>query len=116
MNQQEKAVRIVELLEERYPTALCALHYEGEPWKLLVMGRLSAQCTDYRVNLVCKELFARFPTCEALAKGELTEIESLVRPCGLYHTKAAQIKEECRMPRIKTACSPALPQTPPCQR
>ena len=80
MTQQEKAVRIVELLEERYPTALCALHYEGEPWKLLVMGRLSAQCTDYRVNLVCKELFARFPTCEALAKGELTEIESLVRP------------------------------------
>ena len=97
MTHKEKAARIVELLEERYPTALCALHYEGEPWKLLVMGRVSAQCTDYRVNIVCKELFARFPTCEALAKGELTEIESLVRPCGLYHTKAAQIKEECRM-------------------
>ena len=97
MTQQEKADRIVALLEERYPTALCALNYEGEPWKLLVMGRLSAQCTDYRVNIVCKELFARFPSCEALSQGDLSEIESLVRPCGLYRTKAAQIKEECRM-------------------
>ena len=80
MTHKEKAARIVELLEERYPTALCALHYEGEPWKLLVMGRLSAQCTDYRVNIVCKELFARFPTCEALAKesgGSITLTEDV---------------------------------------
>mgnify|MGYP002583331784 CR=1 FL=1 len=79
MTHKEKAARIVELLEERYPTALCALHYEGEPWKLLVMGRLSAQCTDYRVNIVCKELFARFPTCEALAKERcISRTETLV--------------------------------------
>lgn len=94
---KEKAANAVRLLEEYYPEATCALHYEGEPWKLLVMGRLSAQCTDARVNIVCKELFARFPTAEALGNGELSEIEELVRPCGLYHTKAAQIKEECRM-------------------
>ena len=97
MNKKEKAARIVSLLEERYPEAQCALRYEGEAWKLLVMGRLSAQCTDARVNIVCAELFARFPTAEALANGDLAEIEDLVRPCGLYRMKAAQIKEACRM-------------------
>ncbi len=97
MKETEKATRVVEILEEHYPEAVCALRYDGEPWKLLVMGRLSAQCTDARVNIVCQSLFARFPSAEALAKGALPEIEELVRPCGLYRTKAAQIKEECRM-------------------
>ena len=95
--QKEKAAKIVALLEERYPAAECALRYEGQAWKLLVMGRLSAQCTDARVNIVCETLFDRFPTPEALAYGELSEIEEIVRPCGLFRTKAAQIKEECRM-------------------
>ena len=97
MNKKEKAAAIVAILEERYPEAECALRYEGEPWKLLVMGRLSAQCTDARVNIVCESLFERFPTAEALAQGDLSEIEELVRPCGLYRMKAAQIKEACRM-------------------
>ena len=92
-----RAAEAVSLLEKRYPEATCALRYEGQPWKLLVMGRLSAQCTDARVNIVCEELFRVFPTPEDLAYADLHTIEELVRPCGLYRTKAAQIKEECRM-------------------
>ena len=97
MTGKERARLAVAQLEEVYPVALCALEWKGEPWKLLVMGRLSAQCTDKRVNLVCEKLFERFPTPEDLAYGPLEEIEELVRPCGLYHTKALQIKEACRM-------------------
>ena len=103
-----KADKIAALLEKRYPSAECALHYEGEAWKLLVMGRLSAQCTDARVNIVCKELFSRFPTAEALAYGDLAVIEEIVRPCGLFRTKAAQIKEACRM--LEEDFGGALPQ------
>ena len=91
----QRAAAIVERLKERYPDAECALQYEGEPWRLLVMGRLSAQCTDARVNIVCEELFARFPTPEAMAGGAIEEIEAIVRPCGLYRTKAANIKDAC---------------------
>ncbi len=85
----------VEGLKKAYPEAVCSLEYGKEPWKLLVMGRLSAQCTDARVNIVCRELFERFPTAEALANGDISEIEEIVRPCGLFRTKAADIKNEC---------------------
>ncbi len=94
---KEAIAAIVEVLKALYPSAECALKYEGEPWKLLVMGRLSAQCTDARVNIVCEELFRRFPTVESLADAPLSEIENVVRPCGLYHTKAQNIKDSCRM-------------------
>ena len=63
------------------------------------MGRLSAQCTDARVNIVCRELFERFPTYESLADAPVGEIEAIVRPCGLYRTKAANIKSACAMLR-----------------
>lgn len=89
--------RITALLKERYPVAECALKYEGDPWKLLVMGRLSAQCTDERVNEVCKELFAKIPNCEAMAAAELSEIEDIIRPCGLYRMKAQSLKEASKM-------------------
>ncbi len=95
MTNAEKKKRlseIVERLKEIYPEAECALHYGGDPWRLLVMGRLSAQCTDARVNIVCEELFARFPTAEAMAKGDIREIEEIVKPCGLYRMKADNIK------------------------
>ena len=98
MNKKEKKeriVRIIEILKEIYPKSVCALEYEGEPWKLLVMARLSAQCTDARVNIVCKDLFYRFPTLSDMADGELSELEEIVRPCGLYRTKAKSIKEAC---------------------
>lgn len=99
---------IVERLKEVYPESVCALEWGGqhggerdlllrESWKLLVMGRLSAQCTDARVNIVCRELFQRFPTVEAMADGDISEIEAIVRPCGLYRTKAQNIKDACRI-------------------
>ena len=97
LSPSERAQAVVRELKKKYPRAECSLSYEGEPWRLLVMGRLSAQCTDARVNQVCEQLFARYPTPEALASGELSDIEAIVRPCGLYRTKAVQIQEECRM-------------------
>ena len=90
---------IIDLLKERYPSAECALKYEGDPWKLLVMGRLSAQCTDERVNDVCKELFAKYPNFEAMAAADVAEIEKIVRPCGLYHMKAQNLKDASEMLR-----------------
>lgn len=84
-----------QILENLYPTAECALEAGGEAWKLLIMGRLSAQCTDARVNIVCRELFSLYPTLEAVADCELSRLEEIVRPCGLYKTKAKNIKDAC---------------------
>lgn len=100
MTKKEKIAlfaHVVDELKKIYPEAVCALEYDGEPWKLLVMGRLSAQCTDARVNIVCKELFAKYPTAKTLAEGELSDIENIVKPCGLFRTKAANIKDACAM-------------------
>lgn len=94
---KQRSAEIVAALKKIYPASECALEYEGEPWKLLVMGRLSAQCTDARVNIVCRELFDVFPTAQAMAEGDLSEIERIVRPCGLYRTKAESIKAACKM-------------------
>ena len=89
---KEKIGAIVSALKDIYPEALCSLEYEGEGWKLLVMGRLSAQCTDERVNIVCRELFSVYPTAKSLADAPLEEIEKIVKPCGLYKMKASSIK------------------------
>lgn len=94
---RERIEKIIERLWEIYPEAVCALEFGGEPWKLMVMGRLSAQCTDKRVNEVCRELFERFPTAKALGEGDIAEIEEIVRPCGLFHVKSSDIKAECKM-------------------
>lgn len=88
---RERMSEIVSRLKKRYPEAKCALEFEGDPWRLLVMGRLSAQCTDKRVNIVCRELFERYPTAKDLAKAKLGEVEAIIRPCGLFHTKAENI-------------------------
>ena len=88
---RERMAQIVARLKERYPEARCALDFGGDGWRLLVMGRLSAQCTDKRVNIVCRELFEKYPNAEALAAAELSEIENIIRPCGLFHTKAENI-------------------------
>ena len=96
MTKKEKRERlslIIEKLKEVYPTAECALEYEGDPWRLLVMARLSAQCTDARVNVVSRELFLAFPTARDMMEGELSEIERIVKPCGLYRMKARNIKD-----------------------
>lgn len=89
----EKAKNVCERLEAVYPVSECALEYGGDPWRLLVMARLSAQCTDARVNIVSKELFSEFPDADAMAAGDISRIEELVRPCGLYRSKASSIKE-----------------------
>ena len=100
MTKREKRERlslIVERLKGIYPDAECALHYGGDPWRLLVMGRLSAQCTDARVNIVSEELFSVFPNAEAMANGDIAEIERIVKPCGLYRMKAANIRDASRL-------------------
>lgn len=80
-------------LEQKYPDAACSLEYKNDPWKLLVMARLSAQCTDARVNIVSEELFGVFPDVYAFEKADIPDIEKIIYPCGLYHTKAKSIKE-----------------------
>lgn len=95
MTKKQKAKEAVKRLIQLYPEAQCALLWKGEPWKLLVMGRLSAQCTDARVNIVCEKLFSVYPTPEALACAPLADIEDIIRPCGLFHTKAESIKAAC---------------------
>ena len=100
MNQKEKKLRaaaVVEALKKIYPVPVCALESGGDPWRLLVMGRLSAQCTDARVNIVCRDLFARFPDAAAMAAADLAEVEEIIRPCGLFHTKAQNIIDASRM-------------------
>ncbi len=90
---REAMARISEILEREYPDAPCALEYCGDPWRLLVMARLSAQCTDARVNEVSKELFERFKTPSDMAQANLSELEDIIKPCGLYKMKAKNIKE-----------------------
>ncbi len=100
MTKREKSERlalIIERLKEIYPVAECALEYEGDPWKLLVMGRLSAQCTDKRVNIVSKELFKKYPTARDMAKADIGELSEIVKPCGLYRVKAQNIKDASEM-------------------
>lgn len=97
MSTKQEAEKFVTALKKLYPDSVCALESEGDPWKLLLMARLSAQCTDKRVNIVCKELFAAYPTPQALASANLADVERIVRPCGLYHVKAKDIIGESDM-------------------
>ena len=94
---RERLASVIAVLSEFYPRAECALEFEGDPWKLLVMGGLSAQCTDARVNLVCKELFAKYPNAEAIVTADLAEIEKIIKPCGLYRMKAENIYESSKI-------------------
>lgn len=97
---KQKKININEaakILEGIYPSAECALKYGGEPWKLLIMGRLSAQCTDARVNIVCEELFKKLPTLEDVANADISHIAEIIKPCGLFNTKAQNIKDACMM-------------------
>ena len=97
---------IVAALKVRYPAAVCALDWGGQHdsdpetrrrngWRLLVMARLSAQCTDARVNQVCRELFRLYPTPGALAAAPQADVEAVIRPCGLFRTKAESIRATC---------------------
>ena len=88
--------RIIKALEEEYPDALCSLQYQVD-WQLLFAVRLSAQCTDARVNLVTPELFSRLPTLEAFAAAPLEEVEELIRSCGFFRTKAKDLIAAAQM-------------------
>ena len=82
--------RIIEMLKGLYPDALCSLQYEKD-YELLFSVRLSAQCTDARVNQVTPALFARFPTLESFAQAEPEEVEPYIRSCGFFHGKARDL-------------------------
>lgn len=90
MTTKNRALAVIKLLEELYPDARCSLEYT-KPYELLIAVRLSAQCTDARVNVVCEKLFLRYPTLESFATADYAQLEELVRPCGLGKTKAADI-------------------------
>ena len=93
---KEKVNAIIEILKQRYPNALCALHYDKD-YELMIAVRLSAQCTDARVNLVTPALFAAYPTLEAMANADIAHVEELVHSCGFYKHKARDIVLGCQM-------------------
>ena len=92
----EKVLSIIEILKEKYPDPACALHYEKD-YELMIAVRLSAQCTDARVNLITPALFAAYPTLEAMAAAPIEHIEELVHSCGFYKHKARDIVLACQM-------------------
>ena len=98
MRKKELAAEVIERLKAEYPEVKCALIYE-KPHELLIATRLSAQCMDKRVNLVTPALFGSFPTIEAFADAEVSEVEEYIKSCGLFHTKARDIVEMCRQLR-----------------
>lgn len=87
---------ILRILEEKYPQSLCALHYRKD-YELMIAVRLSAQCTDARVNQVTPALFAAYPTLEAMAAAPIADVENYVRSCGFYKHKARDIVLACQM-------------------
>ena len=98
MTKKERALLAVQTLEEVYPQATCALQYE-KPYELLIAVRLSAQCTDKRVNMVTPALFEKFPDIDSFAAAEPDEVAEYIHSCGLYKTKAVDIVMMCRMLR-----------------
>ena len=100
MTKQELALEVIERLKKEYPDADCTLDYDNA-WKLLVSVRLAAQCTDARVNVVVQDLYAKFPTVEALANADVADIEAIVRPCGLGKSKARDISACMKILRDK---------------
>ena len=95
---EEKVASIIEALKEAYPNPMCALHYQQD-YQLMIAVRLSARCTDERVNLVTPALFERFPTLDAFAEADIAEVEEYVHSCGFYKHKARDIVLACRMLR-----------------
>ena len=108
MTKKQRAAFAVQSLKKEYPGAVCSLTYR-DPLQLLIATRLSAQCTDARVNLVTPGLFARFPTLDAFCAGTQEEIEEFIHSCGLYKTKAHDILAMCRM--LKSEFGGVVPDT-----
>ncbi len=106
--QKERATKIVDKMKEVYPDARCSLIYD-KPYELLIATRLSAQCTDARVNLVTPTLFSTYPTLTSLANAKVADICEIIRSCGLYKTKGADIVAMCQM--IRDVFGGELPDT-----
>ena len=96
MDTKEKVDGIIAVLKNRYANALCALHYDKD-YELMIAVRLSAQCTDARVNLVTPALFAAYPTLEAMAAADIADVENYIHSCGFYKHKARDIVLACQM-------------------
>ena len=90
MRKKERAAAAVKLLSELYPNAVCSLEYR-DAFQLLIATRLSAQCTDKRVNMVTPPLFKEFPTAQSMANADIARVEELIKTCGLYKTKAKDL-------------------------
>ena len=108
MTEKQRAVLAVESLKKEYPYAICSLTYT-EPLQLLIATRLSAQCTDARVNMVTPALFERFPTLNAFCDGPVEDIEEIIRSCGLYKTKARDIYAMCN--KLRSDYNGVVPDT-----
>ncbi len=89
-NKKQRLLKIIELMENQYPNAKCSLT-ASNPFELLVATRLSAQCTDARVNLITPALFSALPTPKDFANATITQVEELIKSCGLYHSKAKDL-------------------------
>jgi len=92
VNKKEKAKAIIDILKQRYGDAACALHY-AKDYELMIAVRLSAQCTDARVNMVTPALYAKFPTLEAFANAGYEEVGEAIKSCGFYNTKSKDLVE-----------------------
>ncbi len=104
----ERALKAVALLEEKYPVAVCSLTYT-KPHELMIAGMLSAQCTDARVNIVTKDLFAKYTSIADFAAADPADIEPIIRSCGFFRTKSKNIVGACR--RITDVYGGEIPST-----
>ena len=95
MNKKNLAKQVIVLLKEEYPKVKCALVYE-KPHELLIATRLSAQCTDARVNKVTPELFKKFPSIKSFAEASEEDVAGYIHSCGLFQTKSRDIVKMCR--------------------
>ena len=108
MDKKKIALAAMDGLEKLYPDAKCSLTYD-EPYQLMIAVRLSAQCTDARVNLVTPVLFEKFPTLDSLADADVNDIAEVIRPCGLVNSKAQSIVGMCA--RLRDVYGGVLPDT-----
>lgn len=108
MTKKQRALAAVEALKKEYPDAQCSLTYK-EPLQLLIATRLSAQCTDARVNMVTPALFKRFPTLDSFCEGSEEEIAAYIHSCGLYKTKARDIFAMCQ--KLRSDFNGIVPDT-----
>ncbi len=108
MTKKERVIKAVEALEKLYPDAICSLEY-SDAFQLLIATRLSAQCTDARVNMVTPALFAKYPDAASMSAAPIEDVEQLIKTCGLYKTKAKDLVGIAKM--IMSDFGGAVPDT-----